>query len=306
MEKSKRQVRNMYALKLRVDPVDHDITFQTVRTRHKLSGLGAFNYYFDYLLPYDDGFSVPDVWDGSFHITLGEFHLNESDDDPANFDSCLNEDIEKYLSENNNYQNLFPCQFRATHINIVSGEHRVDDRQGVDFLTLSVTDESGVCEKLRTLLDFIERTVINCGGSWRKPIRSCLKGLHLTVRKYPDGRRRWTQQRIRNIRLDEWVQAHPLTFHCVALEIAPPRGQAKLRGGDWYVGVTGIDLPCSTCRQVYPDEPRDYCQNCRIPGDDYTCPACRTRENRQQNWQGFCRYCWGYERVRPVWSMPTA
>ncbi len=61
-------------MNLQLDPVEMGIKATSSQYTQEFKGLGAFNHYFGLLSPsYGFGYTLPDIWDGYFHITLAKF-----------------------------------------------------------------------------------------------------------------------------------------------------------------------------------------------------------------------------------------
>ena len=116
---------NNYTVSLRLAPVEYGIHC----VNQSFDGLNAFNKYFDYLLPERNGFSLPDVWDGYFHITLGKFRLN-----PGRYLETTETNLFNYITANTSseqhYSSVFPCQFLATELVVYPGIYRHAEAEG--------------------------------------------------------------------------------------------------------------------------------------------------------------------------------
>ena len=298
-----------YAVNLRISSVESGIICHSdPRHTHTYTGLGAFNFYFDHLLPNDDGFSLPDIWDGYFHITLLKFRLRANS--IGGHCQEIENNLAAYITENyhpvDDDPGLFPCYFRAEGLRIWDGARRFDDQQGRDFVVLELEDRNHVWNQLEPLLRIIQEGVEHVHGECERSIEDQRRMLHVTVRKYNDNNGYWTQQRIVNSRISERVRRNPLDIPCVALDISPARRQASARQEQWWVGVTGEKRACPNCHETYLDESPGYCRACRTEGNDHQCSGCYRVETRPRAWAGYCPGCWEYERIRPLWSTQDA
>ncbi|CAF2095471.1 unnamed protein product, partial [Rotaria magnacalcarata] len=293
-----------YAVNLRLSPVERGIICHSGHWHtHQFTGLGAFNFYFDYLLPYADGFSLPDVWDGYFHITLGKFDLIASSDaNREKIENSLVQNIQQATESQQHYQNHFPCKFLTKRLEVYDGSRRFAERQGIDFVALAVQDQTNVWNELCPLLVTIKEEVEKIKGKWENvPLTQYRDHMHVTVRKYRHNSDKWSPRQILNSGILQRVLYEPLEFVCVALDIVPTRRQACLRS-QWCIGVTGIKLACQKCNRNYSDDKPGYCAHCDLSGNDHRCSGCGREENRQREWPGYCCGCGRYERTRPLWS----
>ena len=288
-----------YAVNLRISSVETGILCQSGRWHtHQFRGLGAFNFYFDYLLPNADGFSLPDVWDGYFHITLGGFDLRVDDEEQK---TLLLNHLRNNINCEQHYPNIFPCRFRARQLEVHDGSKRDLERSETEFVTLKVEDYNQVWSRLHPLLRTIQKVVQQVDGEWETAsLEQHRDQMHVTVRKYQNGA--WSRRDVAALDVSNRVGRAPLEFECASLDIVPPRRQAR-QNQDWWIGVTETRLTCSGCGLTYADESPGFCQTCRRPGPDHRCSGCGRLENRSgRSWPGFCCGCAQYERIRPLWS----
>ena len=293
-----------YAVNLRINSVESGIICHSdPEFIGKYTGLGAFNSYFEHLLPDDDGFSLPDIWDGYFHITLLKFSLR------ANYiGHCqlIEKNPAAYITENyhpvDDDPELFPRKFRAVKLRVCNSARRRGNRKGIPIVVLDLEDRDKVWHRLEPLLRIIQEGVTQVGGYWDRSIEDQSDDLHVTVRKYKDNNGYWTPQRIENSRISERVRRNHLDVPCVVLDISPARRIASARQEQWWVGVTGRTLPCPQGVGEYQDKSPGYCNVCGIRGNDHQCSGCSRVEFYPRAWAGFCPGCWEYERIKPLWS----
>ncbi|CAF2111707.1 unnamed protein product [Rotaria magnacalcarata] len=255
---------NAYAVNLLLKPVEMGIIGKINQNDQVFNGLGAFNRYFGLLAPSKNlGYTLPDVWDGYFHITLAEFstHLepHQLEDDFSNFYPCL---------ENLPY--IPDVVFRASTIKSCSGDHRTEDRCNIDFLVLPIDayiETKEFFERVQPLLAKIKTRT----KSYRWHVTP-LDNLHVTIRKYSE-----IQFELNEIKIAEF----PLEFRCYDLEVKQTRKRATQRfeearrdGYRWWTGVTEIDGKCSGCQ----------------------------KSTMFYVWEGFCLFCQKYESMIPIWS----
>ena len=289
-----------YAVNLRISSLETGITCQSSRWHtHQFRGLGAFNFYFDYLLPSHDGFTLPDIWDGYFHITLGRFELQLHDEEQK---KLLIDHLRHKISCDEHYPNIFPCRFRTQQLEVYDGSYRDLNRSGTDFVALKVEDHYQVWDRLHPLLKVIRNSVQKVKGEWEAAsLEKHRDQMHVTVRKYKSDA--WSHRDLDQLQISDLVRRAPLEFECVSLDIVPPRRQARQERGQWWIGVTGIPLNCDRCESGYEDESPGFCQSCRRAGPDHRCSGCGRIEDRpKRSWPGFCCGCAHYERIRPLWS----
>jgi hypothetical protein len=291
-----------YVVSLRLAPVENGIECRDADgNAQQFIGLNAFKQYFDYLLPDNKGSSLPDVWDGYFHITLGKFRLNDGPSLEQQENHLVN--YIKGNSSEQQYASVFPCKFQTEKLEMYTGEYRHDEAEGIDYVTLIVQARDDNLETLRPFLSIIKRCVQRAGGKWEpKSTDDYLEQLHVTVRKYKDDYSKWSSEFIQNCGVSGLVRKNPLTFECIALDITQTRRQARKRNqNSWWIGVTGISLKCTSCRRFFPKESPGYCPKCDYVGNDHECSECKTKQG-QISWDGYCPACEKYERLRPLWS----
>jgi hypothetical protein len=291
-----------YTVNLRLAPVEYGLKrCNASADPYQFIHLNAFNNYFKYLLPKYDGFSLPDVWDGYYHITLGKFFLNY-DCQLQSRETSLVKYIRNNSSPEQHYATAFPCRFRTAELNVYSGVYRHAEAEGIEFVTLKVQSLDDNLQKLYPFLEIISKGVQQVGGRWQfKPNNDYFNELHVTVRKYQEDNSNWSSDFIRKCGIMERVEKNPLEFECIALDIAQTRRQARKRyPRSWWLGVTGSPLRCTRCRQYFSQDSPGYCKRCLRYGDDHECSGCG-RVSRTK-WPGYCAQCEGYERLKPLWS----
>jgi hypothetical protein len=299
--KPSKTIYRHYSINLRLDPVENRIDCHSASENIiPFSGFNAFNSYFSYLLT-NDGFSLPDIWPGYFHITVGNFKL------PFNGNiERQEEDLVEFIKNNSSsevhYASIFPCRFRTEGLSVNSGVGRFAEAQGIDFVTLQVNDLNGTLNQLRPLLEIIKNGVQKVGGQWeRKSIDDYRNTLHVTVRKYEEHSSKWSSDYIRTSGIVESVQRNKLEFECIALDIVLPRRQAiKQNINQWWIGVKGTPLRCNSCGNYFPDDCPGCCSKCGCNGGGYMCSGCNQKSEKK--WPGYCDQCGGYERLKPLWS----
>lgn len=287
-----------YTVNLRLAPVEYGIHC----AKQSFYGLNAFGKYFEYLLP-NDGYFLPDVWDGYYHITLAKFWLNRNRDLNSKEKKLVNY-VNYYSSPEKHYNSVFPCNFRTTELNVYSGEHRYAEAEGIDFVTLKVQCLNDTLQKLYPFLQIIKSAVQQAGGKWQeKSFEDYLRDLHVTIRKYKGNSSKWSSEFIQGCGVQERVKENPLKFECIALEITQTRRQARYRGLlQGFSGVTGIPLSCTGCHRYFSNDLVGYCQKCRLAEYDHRCSECGTIGIYPTSWPGYCRTCQSYERLAPLWS----
>jgi hypothetical protein len=145
---SSTSVHYNYTVTLRLPPVEHGIKCYSFPWHaHQFTGISAFNYYFKYLLPDKDGFSLPDVWDGYFHVTLAKFRFDPRDE-LAEKENYLVKYIKSTTLRQAFFGTIFPCKFKSDGLNICSGAGRFGDMKDVDFVTLKVMDLDNTINKI--------------------------------------------------------------------------------------------------------------------------------------------------------------
>jgi hypothetical protein len=306
VNKSSKKIHYNYTVTLRLEPVELGLKCHSAPWYpRKFIGINAFNYYFDYLLPEVDGFSLPDVWAGYFHITLGKFCLERKpDSELEKKENSLVHYIENNTANERDFATIFPCKFRTEGLDVHSGDKRFDEAMGIDFVTLKVADLDNTLDKLFSVLKIIREGVETVGGDWeKKSFEDYRKQLHVTVRKYEQMKETWSTKFIEDCGVDHHVKDNPVEFECTALDIAQTRRQAIDRDQQhWWIGVTSIPLSCIVCHEYFPKNSPGVCRICRRKGNDHRCSGCGRQENKQMSWPGYCRTCKNYERLKPLWS----
>ena len=236
------------------------------RWQQEFRGLGAFNHYFGVLSPSGGiGYTLPDVWDGYFHITLAKFRT------PLDF-VRLDEVLNQFDPPMEGVPHIPDVVFRASRIRSVSGANRARGRSGIDFIVLDIDqhpDVESFYHATQPLLSHIQRETL--AADWTP---TPLDGLHVTLRKYtnfnfpPNGIP---------------INQYPVEFRCSRLEIRRTREGAVQRfeqlrgqpnpGAQWWDGVTEIDRRCSDCNTPVTS----------------------------RYWEGFCVACGQHEVMRPLW-----
>ncbi|CAF1273475.1 unnamed protein product [Adineta steineri] len=262
-----------YAVNLLLSPVELGITTTIGQAQREFKGLGAFNHYFGLLAPTNSfGYTLPDIWDGYFHITLAKFTTS----------SLTPKDLEakflKFVNPVKDLPNIPDIVFRASKLTICPGANRARGRANIDFIVLPVdvsTEIKTFYEKIQPLLIEIKKQTESKGNEWSL---TELKDLHVTIRKYSnidrDIDRR--QQIIDQIP----IQQYPLEFRCQHLEIKQAREQAI---------------------NQYKQTPNYRWWNGATETADRKCSDCHTPVS-SINWEGFCLACGKYETIIPLWS----
>ncbi|CAF1249076.1 unnamed protein product [Didymodactylos carnosus] len=293
--------RGLYAVNLRISPVTHGILIQHCKwLTSTLVGINAFNHYFKLLEPLN-GETFPDVWDGYYHITLGKFRfpvkehyeLQKMEEDLRN---ALNE-LEKQIK----IQEWLPQTFIADELEIHSGDNRIDDMEGIDFVVLKVNCVStDFQEKVRRIMNKLLDTIVAKGCKWESglTIDNYINRLHVTIRKYSGENSYWSKEQVeaKASELKSLVRKNPIKFECNALDIVQARQQGITRrrlqdkNYEWWSGVTELmekDRQSKTKGKKDENEPM-ICSGC-----DY---------NLTKKWDGYCVNCANYEINKPIWS----
>ncbi|CAF3657827.1 unnamed protein product [Rotaria socialis] len=255
---------NVYAVNLLLKPVELGIIGENNQNHQVFNGLGAFNNYFGLLAPNKSlGYTLPDVWDGYFHITLAKFSTN----------------IKPHQLEKN-FSNFFPSLeglpsipdvvFRASTIKKISGANRPVKVRGIDFLVLPIYSSVKTKEFYVRVQPLLAKIQKKTGSTdWNVTL---LDDLHVTIRKYSN-----IQFELNEIKIAEF----PLEFRCSHLEVKQSRDRAIKRfkvaetnSYRWWTGVTEIDGKCSGCQET----------------------------TMFYAWEGFCLFCQKYESIIPIWS----
>ncbi|CAF1265283.1 unnamed protein product [Rotaria sordida] len=257
-----------YAVNLQLKPVEMGFEAGNKRWQYRFNGLGAFNRYFGLLSPTNSlGYTLPDIWDGYFHITLAKFCTAYSPDQLENKFKAFRPSIE-------DLPHIPDIVFQSSNIVRFSGENRSKGRAGIDFIVLPINrhdQTDSFYQQVQPLLHQIKERS-NAEKDWNL---TQLDQLHVTIRKYSN-----VNFDICNIPIDQY----PIEFRCSHFEIKQTREQARNRykyainNGysryQWWSGVTEIDGKCSGC-----DTPV-------LAGQ----------------WEGFCIACGQYESILPLWS----
>lgn len=257
---------NSYAVNLQLKPVEMGITAKNDKWEQTFKGLGAFNHYFGLCAPNKNlGYTLPDIWDGYFHITL------------AKFSTCLTPDkVEEAFRDFNpslkDLPDISRIVFRTTNIITGPGTYRPKGRQNIDFVIVPVDYSTEIDAFYKNVQSLLQKIEIQAKAT--KWYVTPLNLLHVTVRKYSNLDPDFQLSKIK-------LRQFPLEFHCPYLEIKQTREQATDRYQNpknnryrWWTGVTEINGKCSGCKApVMPDV-----------------------------WEGFCLACGKYESIIPVWS----
>jgi hypothetical protein len=255
----------VYAVNLLLKPVEMGIIAVNNGWRQEFKGLGAFNHYFGLLAPSKSlGYTLPDIWDGYFHITLVKFFSRLKSEQ-------LEDAFRTFTPSSTDLPYIPDIPFQASRINIFPGNSRTRDRQNIDFVVLPIDSNAETTtfyENVLPLLDELQKQTEST--KWTV---TPINGLHVTVRKYSN-----LKYDLNKIKIREF----PLQFRCSHLEVKQSREQAidrfKMKAENeqyrWWTGVTEINKKCSGCKT-------------RIMSD---------------NWEGFCLTCGKYESIIPIWS----
>jgi hypothetical protein len=225
---------NAYAVNLKLKPVEMGVIARNNKWQQKFQGLGAFNHYFGLCASTSGlGYTLPDIWDGYFHITLAKF-INRLAPDQ------LEEVFRKFNPSLEDLPYIPDIVFRASSIKIFAGGSRGKKRRRIDFVVLPIDSSPEVeafHKKVQSLLEKIKQQADP--RDWN--VTPC-SGLHVTIRKYSNI----------NFQLNEIkIQNFPLEFRCSHLEVKQPRQQATYRyekeKKPWWIDVTEINGRCSGC-----------------------------------------------------------
>ncbi|CAF3006192.1 unnamed protein product [Rotaria sp. Silwood2] len=255
---------NAYAVNLQLKPVEMGIIAKINQRDQEFKGLGAFNRYFGLLAPSKNlGYTLPDIWDGYFHITLAKFLTDLAP-------HKLEEVFSKFTPSLQDMPYIPDIFFRASSIKIISGENRSKGRARIDFVVLPIRDQSETkasLDKVQPLLEKIEQQTKS--NDWSV---TPFNDLHVTIRKYSN-----INFDLNKIKIREF----PLEFRCSHLEVKQTRERALDRFKKaqdntyrWWTGVTEIDKRCSGCHTPIISDA----------------------------WEGFCFACGKYESIIPIWS----
>ena len=261
--KAKDDEANSYAVNLLLDPINMGITARNGQWEKTFQGIGAFKHYFGLCAPTDSlGYTLPDIWDGYFHITLAKFFSSLSQRE-------LKDTFKEFCPSLEDIPYIPNILFGSSRIEMHSGGDRGPDLSGIDFVVLPIEDSAETktfYEKVQALLVQIKEQAK--ATDWYVTPRS---QLHVTIRKYSN----FSKENLKKIK----VQEFPLQFRCCHLEIRQPRQQAtkihkKTNTYKWWNGVT---------------EEGGKCTGCQGPV-------------MSQTWEGFCLACGQYETMIPFWA----
>ena len=255
-----------YAVNLQLKPVEMGIRANSGNWKREFRGIGAFNHYFGLCAPTNGlGYTLADVWDGYFHITLAKFFSELKAD-------ALEEVFRKFDPSLEDIPSIPRIVFRTTSITSFSGEKRGGNRKDIPFIVLPIdhSPELNVFyNKIQSLLIKIKTEARVIDKNWDV---TPYDKLHVTVRKY--SKINFPLEKIK-------VHQFPLEFRCSHLEIRQPRElaiqkfkQRQNNNSRWWIGVTETrEKICSGC-------------NALVTSDV---------------WEGFCLNCGKYETVWPLW-----
>lgn len=256
-----------YAVNLQLKPVENGIVAVTnTGPNYQFRGSSAFHQYFHLVAPENNiGYTLPDVWDGYFHITLAKFFSRLAPDQLDNVFRDFTPPI-AYIPTISN------TVFRSTRMERVSGRNRARQRHDIDFIILPLDVTAAVRDLYQRLQPLLEE--IKAKAQTEDWSSTAVEDLHVTIRKYS------------NVHVDLGMidmRRYPLEFRCSHLEIRQPRELAINRSrtnnyphpqAQWWTGVTEIHGRCSGCGL----------------------------QIRSSSWEGFCPGCKQYETVTPIWS----
>lgn len=248
-EKQRNHRDYIYAVNLQLNPVDVGIRARVGSRTMEFNGFRAVNHYFDILAP-DNGFgsSLPDIWDGYYHITLAKFEAREK---PADLQNRLR----NFKPDVDALRMLAELWFCASKLRRASGADRIGERQDIDFIILPID----ITEELERFYDSIQNLLGNIRGITQatKWNMTHVNELHVTVRKYNT-----TAVDISRIPIAKC----PLEFKCVHLEIKQTREEARrfsIPPDQWWRGVTEINGKCSGCQTaIFSNQWQGYCVAC--------------------------------------------
>ncbi|CAF0928046.1 unnamed protein product [Rotaria sp. Silwood1] len=253
-----------YAVNLQLKPVEMGIIAKMNQRDQEFKGLGAFNHYFGLLAPSNHlGYTLTDIWDGYFHITLAKFFTDVAP-------HRLEEVFSKFSPSLQDMPYIPDIMFRTSRINIVSGANRPKGRRNINFVVLPIDydlETEASLEKFQLLLEKIKNQTKSKDWSGTP-----FSDLHVTIRKYSN-----IDCNLNKIKIQEF----PLEFRCSHLEVKQTRDRALHRFKKtkdniyrWWNGVTEIDKKCSGCHTPIISD----------------------------KWEGFCFACGKYESIIPIWS----
>ncbi|CAF1576073.1 unnamed protein product [Adineta steineri] len=255
---------SMYAINLQLKPVEMGIVGKYKSWQQEFKGLGAFNHYFGLLYPFKGvGYTLPDIWDGYFHITLARFYSSLA---PHQLDEIFS----KFSPSIEDLPYIPDVVFRASSISTSSGANRAIGRKAINFVVLPI-DLSPEIESFYDKIQPLLKSIIEQAKAI-KPNVTKKDELHLTIRKYSN-----VSFKLENIN----IQQFPLEFRCSHLEVKQTREQAVDRSTNaknstyrWWTGAT---------------ENKGKCSSCSTP-------------IKSGRWEGFCLACGKYESIIPFWS----
>jgi hypothetical protein len=254
-----------YSITLRVDPVNLGFTLRKPRWNRPFRGLFSLNQYFAMLAPNDHGYTLPDVWDGYYQMTLVKFDTRLSTAELQRMFHRFQPNLERIPIET--------ALFKSTGLVRHSGENRTAGRGGTDYIALKIEgpEEFQFGPLMRHMKAQFEHT---------KWLEITPDKLHLNVRLYPEETA-WTWGKMRECEMDRRVEQFPIDFRCAALEVIPTRRQCiddykRSRNDQWWEGVTESDQLFEGCHS-----------------------SIRGR------WAGACLECGEYERLKPIWRIPS-
>ena len=257
--------KTAYAVNLQLKPVEMGIRVLNMGGQSQIQGLGAFNRYFGLLLPAGGfGYTIPDVWDGFFHVTLAKFCTHKKPEE-------LEEIFQKFEPSIKDLPAIPEVAFRSSRIDIASGANRQGSRKGINFVVLPIDGDDQIKAfylSFQPLLNEIKEQAQPY--DWHL---TALNDLHLTIRKYSN-----IDLKVNSIPISQY----PIEFRCAHLEVKQTREQARQRYKRanpgrpyrWWSGMTDIDERCSGCRAPLVSS----------------------------SWEGFCMGCGEYESIIPLWS----
>jgi hypothetical protein len=254
-----------YAINLQLKPVEMGITAKNSSWNREFNGLGAFNHYFGLCAPTNGlGYTLADIWDGYFHITLAKFITQFTPDE-------LEMIFSEFKPSLKDLPRISDIEFRATRLETHPGTTRPKKMRGIPFVVLPVDTDPTVDDFYKTKLQLL-LTEIKEKTKYTKWNITPLAGLHVTIRKYSTFTHALSKIKI---------QDFPITFRCSHLEVKQTRDQAISRFNNaskdtyqWWTGVTEVNKKCSGCKTLI----------------------------QSGQWEGFCLACGKYESIIPIWS----
>ena len=262
--KAKDDEANAYVVNLQLDPINMGITAKNGQWEKTFQGIGAFSHYFGLCAPTKGlGYTLPDVWDGYFHITLAKFFSRLSHEQ-------LKETFKQFNPSLEDVPYIPNVVFRCSKIETHPGKDRGPKLSDIDFVVLSIEKSNEIeifHEKIKSLLAKIEEKA-DATDWYVTPVNR----LHVTIRKYSN----FPEADLNQIKTQEF----PLEFRCSHLEVKQPRQKAtninkRTKTYIWWSGVT--------------------------EGEDHKCTECNAPV-MSEVWEGFCLACGKYETMIPFWS----